>query len=79
MDADLRKLERRASPGPLRARPASADADYFQRRTMQEHLAALGSRDVRVRRVHLELALRYGALTREAKMLRWAGLRRGSS
>ena len=57
------------------ARPASADAEYFRRRTAQEQRAALQSRDVRVRRVHFEMALRYSALSLEAETYCGAGLR----
>jgi len=40
----------------------SANIEYFQRRESQERLAASQSSDLRVRRVHLEMAIRYGAL-----------------
>src|SRR5215208_3292584 len=43
----------------LAAPPTSSDAEYFRRRTAQEQRAALQSRDLRVRRVHLEMAERY--------------------
>lgn len=49
------------------ARPTSSDVEYFRRRTIQEQTAALRSRDLRVRRVHLEMAERYRALSREAE------------
>ena len=41
---------------------AAADIEYFRRREAQERLGASQSSDVRVRRVHLEMAIRYGAL-----------------
>jgi len=59
----------------LPARPASADAEYFRMRTAQEQRAALQSRDLRVRRVHLEMALRYRALLGQAGMRCGAELR----
>ena len=48
-------------------RPTSSDAEYFRRRTAQEERAAQQSRDIRVRRVHLEMAERYRALSREGE------------
>jgi len=76
MDAGLRSWEHRSAKlAHLPARPASADAEYFRRRTAQEQRAALRSRDVRVRRVHLEMALRYRALSREVEADRGAELR----
>lgn len=35
------------------------DLSYFRRRASEERTAALNSRDLRVRRVHIELAERY--------------------
>ena len=68
MDASLRGWEHRpAKLARLPARPGRADAEYFRHRTAQEQRAALQSHDVRVRRVHLEMALRYRVLSREAE------------
>jgi len=76
MDADLRGWEHRSAKlAHLPTRPARGDAEYFRRRTVQEQRAALRSDDVRVRRVHLEMALRYRALSRDAEMRRGAKLR----
>jgi len=40
------------------------DLDYFRMRAASERVAAEHARDMRVRRVHLEMAERYGALIR---------------
>lgn len=53
---------RGAQPASLGAHPANANLDYFRCREAQERAAASQSSDLRVRRVHLEMALRYGAL-----------------
>lgn len=45
----------------------SSDLDYFRMRVRKERAAATTARDVRVRRVHLELAERYHALIRDAE------------
>ena len=63
MDAGLRSWEHWRLP----ARTARADAEYFRFRTAQEQRAALRSHDARVRRVHLEMAVRYRALSHEAE------------
>jgi len=76
MDAGLMRCDDwSARPVRSPAPPASAEAEYFRRRAAQEQRAALQSRDVRVRRVHLEMALRYRALLREAEAGRGAELR----
>jgi hypothetical protein len=40
------------------------DLSYFRRRASEERTAALNARDLRVRRVHVELAERYEARVR---------------
>ena len=57
------------------AHPTCSDAEYFRRRTAQEQRAAQQSRDFRVRRVHLEMAERYRALSREGEAHRAVALR----
>ena len=47
--------------------PTPADLAYFRLRRMQEQTAALEALDVRVRRVHLEMADRYRALAQGAE------------
>lgn len=42
------------------------DLDYFRRRAAEEQTAAVGSRDLRVRRVHREMAERYAGRIRAA-------------
>ena len=54
---------RRRTPVP----PTSADLSYFRLRGIQEQTAALEARDVRVRRVHFEMADRYRALAQGAE------------
>lgn len=46
---------------------ASSDSEYFRHRATQELMAARQSCDLRVRRVHLELAMRYRALVTGAE------------
>ena len=46
---------------------ANSDSEYFRHRETQERLAASQSDDLRVRRVHLEMAMRYGALVKGAE------------
>ena len=48
-------------------RAATADVDYFRRREAQEREAASQSSDVRVRCVHLEMAIKYGILAEGAE------------
>jgi hypothetical protein len=48
-------------------RPTRADLAYFRLRKMQEQTAALEAHDVRVRRVHLEMADRYRVLAQGAE------------
>jgi hypothetical protein len=48
------------------ARATNSDTEYFCRRAAQEQRAALHSRDLRVRRVHLEMAERYRAVSPNA-------------
>ena len=43
---------------------ANSDAEYFRRRETQERIAARRSTDLRVRRAHLEMAMRYDALVK---------------
>jgi hypothetical protein len=40
------------------------DQRYYRRRVTEEQIAALGSEDARVRRVHIEMAGRYRDLVR---------------
>ena len=44
----------------------NSDTEYFCRRAAQERRSALQSRDLRVRRVHLEMAERYRAVSPNA-------------
>lgn len=57
-EADWRRAQC-AGPGKC---AANADVEYFRRRQAQERTAASRSSDVRVRQVHLEMAIKYGAL-----------------
>lgn len=43
----------------------TSDLSYYRRRASEERTAALNTRDLRVRRVHLELAERYEQRVRE--------------
>lgn len=57
---------------------AESDFDYLRMRALKELSAAASGRDIRVRRVHLEMAKRYQALLRRAEAqwlprLRFAG------
>ena len=52
------------------------DQRYYRRRVTEEQIAALGSEDARVRRVHIEMAGRYRDLVRSVTSrgegeLRW--------
>jgi hypothetical protein len=51
---------------------ANVDLKYSRRRATEERIAALKSSDFRVRRVHLEMADRYGELIRNAHDKVWA-------
>jgi hypothetical protein len=42
----------------------TSDLSYYRRRASEERTAALNSRDIRVRRVHMELAERYESRVR---------------
>ena len=46
---------------------AESDLDYLRMRAVKELGAAAGARDIRVRRVHLEMAKQYQALLRRAE------------
>ena len=62
--------------GQQTSTPATeADLDYFRSRAAHEKMAAAQADDVRVRRVHLEMAQRYGILIRAAEATSGAGLR----
>jgi hypothetical protein len=45
------------------------DRAYYRRRVTEEQIAALGSEDVRVRRVHSEMAGLYRDRVRSARLL----------
>jgi hypothetical protein len=51
------------------------DLPYYRRRVTEEQIAALGSRDARVKRVHAEMACRYRDLVRKYPALRTDKLR----
>ena len=70
-DADWRH----AQQTPPTARPASRDVEYLRRRAAQEQTAALQSRDLRVRRVHFEMAELYCSLINRAEAGSGAELR----
>jgi hypothetical protein len=59
-------------------RHMSTDFDYFRRRAAEERTAAVESRDLRVRRVHLEMAKRYAGFVRTAALPDESALRRVS-
>jgi hypothetical protein len=75
-DSLARDARRRAGPqawhgrhsrpanGTEPSRHTSKDLDYFHRRAAEERTAAVRSSDLRVRRVHLEMAERYAGLVR---------------
>lgn len=44
------------------------DREFFQRRAAEERSAAMQSADLRVRRVHLDMAKRYGQLVRQREL-----------
>lgn len=44
------------------------EREFFQRRALEERSAAMGSADLRVRRIHLEMAERYDQLIREREL-----------
>ena len=46
---------------------AESDLDYLRMRALKEFSAAAGARDIRVRRVHVEMAKRYQTLLRRAE------------
>jgi hypothetical protein len=49
----------RVAPKALGAGTMTNDLSYFRRRASEERTAALNARDLRVRRVHCEMAERY--------------------
>ena len=61
--ADLR----RAQHAPAANHVALNDFEYLRRREAQEREAASRSSDLRARRVHLEMAIRYGLLRSTAE------------
>ncbi len=58
----------RAAGGADSARHSSRDLEYFRWRAAKERTAALQSRDLRVRRAHLEMAERYAGRIRAAAL-----------
>jgi hypothetical protein len=72
---DGRTISQRGIGLQVAAPPTEADLDYLRSRAAHERVAAAQAQDIRARRVHLEMAERYGIFVRAAEAGWRAGLR----